>query len=142
MNFLYYDAYNSRWMIGPTEGGDLARAQVNSGEICADDLENVDWLEFRVDTKSWNKSSTAKVKCLDNIHCACRTLWISGLKVHTYANGPYYMSDNETFDGRNCFLNFFAISISKITQYLFNYGNNLSYFDFEHIAIFETKSQG
>ena len=107
MNFLYYDAYNSRWLIGPTEGGDLARAEVNSGEICADDLENVDWLEFRVDTKSWNKSSTAKVKCLDNIHCACQTLWISGLQVQTYANGGY-MLHNETFDGRNCFSEIFC----------------------------------
>ena len=141
MNFLYYDAYNSQWMIGPTAGGDLARAKVNSGEICADDLENVDWLEFRDNTKSWNKSSTAKFKCLDNIHCACQTLWISGLQVQTYANGGY-MLDNETFDGRNCFSDFFAIFLSKITQYLLNYENNLSYFDFEHIAVFETKSQG
>ena len=100
MNFLYYNAYQGQWRIGPTEGGDLIIARANSSEICAKALEKTDWVEF--DGTQWNKLETAQVKCLDNIDCACRNLDITGFQIQRNCNGQYELN-HTIFDGRKCF---------------------------------------
>ena len=101
MQSLYYVAGAGKWFIGDEIGGSTRRAESNSMEICAETLENEDWLEF--DGIQWNKTETVQLKCLDNIHCACQNLDISGFRHRRNGNGNYMMT-NSMFDGRNRFI--------------------------------------
>ena len=107
MNSLYFVAYARQWWIGPEAGSDemvvpewWTRIVSNSVENCPEALENANWLEYW--SEQSEPSETGQVKCIDNIHCACQNLDISGFRSQENGNGRYIMS-NSTFDGRKCF---------------------------------------
>ena len=100
MNSLYYVAAARQWWIGPEAGGRYQRMVSNSTEVCPEALENANWLEYN--SGQLKLSETGQLKCLDNIHCACQNLDISGFQNQQNGNGHYIM-DNVTFDGRKCF---------------------------------------
>ena len=91
----------SQWYIGPSAGDDAKAVEINSVEICAEEIANANWFEW--DGSQMIESKNIAFQCIDDIICTCQKLEISGFKVQKSRNGLYTFN-NSSLSGRNRFL--------------------------------------
>ena len=93
---------DKKWYIGPETGSVNRGVEANSNAICVEETVGVDWFEYSGVLTGWTEPENFQIKCIDGIHCSCKTLHISGFQYQTSRNGHYVIS-NSTLNGRKCF---------------------------------------
>ena len=101
----------NKWYIGPTIGGWSRGVEVNSIEICAENIANANWFEW--DGSQMTESYNIRFQCVDDITCFCKMLDIAGLENQSTRNGLYTFN-NSTLNGRKGFLHKVATLLLEI----------------------------
>ena len=102
------------WYIGSSTGSRKRGVRIQTGEICAENIENANVLEW--DNSYWRKQINFSIQCADHVKCFCKKLDISGFDIQANRNG-LYTSNNSTLNGRNRFRHkVVAFTISDINN--------------------------
>ena len=65
-NSFYYMATYGKWYIGPTTGGEARGVEVNSVEICADEIADTEWFEWN--GTQWVEIENFEITCISDEH--------------------------------------------------------------------------
>ena len=90
------------WLIGPTAGSDIAYAQIETVEFCAEKFVNASLYELDGLNSVPSETLQMRIKCIDDFQCSCQNLDISGFKYQYELNG-IYVANNSTVGGRKRF---------------------------------------
>ena len=91
-----------KWFIGPTIGsfsrGMEGIPMERLSNSTTNNALNASW--FELNGSQMVPSENVQIICLDDIYCSCQNLDISGLQ---YQYDGFYIANNFTVGGRNCF---------------------------------------
>ena len=89
-----------QWYIGGETGSGSRGVEINSVEMCVEDIANANWFEW--ENSQWIESKNLTLQCVDSVMCSCQKLDISGFRHQTRRNG-LYIFNNSSLNGRNRF---------------------------------------
>ena len=91
-----------KWFIDASTGSSSRGVEIDSVDMCAEELYNADWFEW--DGSQMIESNNIRFQCVDDIMCSCKTLDITGFSYHQSSRNGLYTFNNSTLNGRNRFL--------------------------------------